>query len=81
MRLYLSRIEGPPPKRNAPGSNPGKRAKKCREIKVSRHYTFYCSLIFLRKFYYFLDSKIRSNIYHIPTEILLITISRKSPFC
>ncbi len=29
MRLYLSRIEGPPPKRNAPGSNPGKRAKKC----------------------------------------------------
>lgn len=26
MRLYLSRIEGPPPKRNAPGSNPGKRA-------------------------------------------------------
>lgn len=27
MRLYLSRIEGPPPKRNAPGSNPGKRAK------------------------------------------------------
>ena len=43
MRLYLSRIEGPPPKRNAPGSNPGKRAKKCREIKVSRY--FYFSLL------------------------------------
>ena len=28
MRLYLSRIEGPPPKRNAPGSNPGRDATK-----------------------------------------------------
>lgn len=27
MSLYLSRIEGSPPKRNAPGSNPGKDAK------------------------------------------------------
>lgn len=26
MSLYLSRIEGPPPKRNAPGSNPGRDA-------------------------------------------------------
>ena len=26
--LYLSRIEGPPPKRNAPGSNPGRDATK-----------------------------------------------------
>ena len=28
MSLYLSRIEGPPPKRNAPGSNPGRDATK-----------------------------------------------------
>ena len=28
MSLYLSRIEGPPPKRNAPGSNPGRDARK-----------------------------------------------------
>ena len=26
MSSYLSRIEGPPPKRNAPGSNPGEDA-------------------------------------------------------
>lgn len=32
MSLYLSRIEGSPPKRNAPGSNPGKDAKKLFEI-------------------------------------------------
>ena len=28
MSLYLSRIEGSPPKRNAPGSNPGRDIKK-----------------------------------------------------
>ena len=27
LSLYLSRIEGPPPKRNAPGSNPGRDAR------------------------------------------------------
>ena len=46
MRLYLSRIEGPPPKRNAPGSNPGKRAKKCRKHYVFGTFTFLYSLIF-----------------------------------
>ncbi len=40
MRLYLSRIEGPPPKRNAPGSNPGKRATS--EQAMYRLLRFFC---------------------------------------
>ena len=35
MVPYLSRIEGPPPKRNVPGSNPGKRAKSAENTMFS----------------------------------------------
>lgn len=48
MSLYLSRIEGPPPKRNAPGSNPGRDATKNAEsLCFSRvfGFIFYLSLL------------------------------------
>ena len=44
MSLYLSRIEGPPPKRNAPGSNPGRDATKNAE---SLDFSRFLALLFL----------------------------------
>ena len=41
MSSYLSRIEGPPPKRNAPGSNPGEDATKNAESLVSQGFRLY----------------------------------------
>ena len=43
--LYLSRIEGPPPKRNAPGSNPGRDATKNAE---SLDFSRFSALLFCR---------------------------------
>ena len=45
MSLYLSRIEGPPPKRNAPGSNPGRDATKNAE---SLDFSRFSALLFCR---------------------------------
>lgn len=55
------------PKRNAPGSNPGKRAKKCRKHCVFGTFTFYFSIIFLEWVLLFLGSKSKSNFYRSPT--------------
>ena len=44
MSLYLSRIEGSPPKRNAPGSNPGRDNKKRRRPHYQDLRLFYSTL-------------------------------------
>ena len=41
MSSYLSWIEGPPPKRNAPGSNPGEDATKLPKILSIRAFGFF----------------------------------------
>ena len=66
IKAFLRGAYKDSPKRNAPGSNPGKRAKKCREIKVSRHFCFSILLIFLSEFSCFGDTRISSYSYHIP---------------
>ena len=84
MSLYLSRIEGPPPKRNAPGSNPGEDATNNAESLCFQGFSallFYMSLIPLDTDYLlwaFCFALVADALF---LKILLIKLARKLRFC